>query len=223
MFCKAYSKNEIKIDKAEMLRYACSKNADTDDLYSSVFDDAVKAAINLAEPKVIYEFFPISVRNDTVNFPDFSVKSKNLSKNMHASDMGIIFAATLGIKSERELIKRKTDSTSLVFINAAFTAILEDIINRTFLELREMLAKENRFLRPRFSPGYGDFELLFQKDIFRALDLERRMGMALTENLFMIPSKSVTAVCAVSKTNQMCQLSGCEACNKKNSCQFCRI
>ena len=48
----------------------------------------------------------------------------------------------------------------------------------------------------RFSPGYGNMPLEMQKLFFEFLKLED-MGISLTDNFFMIPEKSVTAVAAV--------------------------
>ena len=50
------------------------------------------------------------------------------------------------------------------------------------------------FLRPRFSPGYGDLPLTLQREILRALDSPRTLGITLNRSLLMSPSKSVTAI-----------------------------
>ena len=50
---------------------------------------------------------------------------------------------------------------------------------------------------PRFSPGYGDLPLTFQKEIFRVLDCPRQIGLSLNESLLMSPSKSVTAIMGI--------------------------
>ena len=58
------------------------------------------------------------------------------------------------------------------------------------------IAAAEKSIAPRFSPGYGDFPLDCQKDIFAALDCGS-IGLTLNDNLFMTPSKSVTAVIGV--------------------------
>jgi cobalamin-dependent methionine synthase I len=59
-----------------------------------------------------------------------------------------------------------------------------------------MLEKEHPDYRlvSRYSPGYGDLPLEMQREIIRALDCGRTIGVTLTESLLMQPSKSVTAV-----------------------------
>lgn len=77
------------------------------------------------------------------------------------------------------------------------------------------------YLRPRFSPGYGDFPLSAQKEILDGLEAGKRIGITLTEGYLMMPSKSVTAVIGVSRTPAACTIEGCEACGKKD-CAFRR-
>ena len=52
--------------------------------------------------------------------------------------------------------------------------------------------------RPRFSPGYGDLPLEFQKTVFSCLE-PSRIGVSLSGELFMTPSKSVTAIIGIQK------------------------
>ena len=76
-------------------------------------------------------------------------------------------------------------------------------------------------LRPRFSPGYGDFSIAHQRDITRELDTARRLGLTVTESLMLAPMKSVTAVIGLSETGG-CTGGGCEAC-AKTDCDFRRL
>ena len=61
-------------------------------------------------------------------------------------------------------------------------------------QIAEEAAAEGRTCTPRFSPGYGDLPLETQRDVFRLLDCERKIGVWLNESLLMTPSKSVTAI-----------------------------
>ena len=77
-------------------------------------------------------------------------------------------------------------------------------------------AEEGLYLRPRFSPGYGDLPLSCQPDFCRVLEAEKTVGITLTESFLMMPSKSVTAVIGVSKIAAGCVKEGCEVCSNKN-------
>ena len=52
-------------------------------------------------------------------------------------------------------------------------------------------------LRLRRSPGYGEMPLEASREILDALDATRQLGVALTESLLLVPTKSVTAVCEI--------------------------
>ncbi len=54
--------------------------------------------------------------------------------------------------------------------------------------------KQGLYLRPRFSPGYGDLSLDCQPAFLRVLDAEKRIGLTCTASHLMAPSKSVTAI-----------------------------
>ena len=75
-------------------------------------------------------------------------------------------------------------------------------------------------VRPRFSPGYGDLPLTLQPEICAALDVQRRLGIHVTESLLMIPSKSVTAVIGLSDRPQMARIRGCAYCAMKETCML---
>jgi len=88
-------------------------------------------------------------------------------------------------------------------------------------ELKEEAAAEGKFLRPRFSPGYGDLPLAIQPELFRVLEVQKNTGITLTESLLMMPTKSVTALIGVSTEDSHCLIQGCESCGKRD-CSFRR-
>ena len=103
---------------------------------------------------------------------------------------------------------------------AAAAAFIEDYCDEVNDALRDEAAAQGMKLRPRFSPGYGDFSIEHQRDIARELDTARRLGLTVTESLMLAPMKSVTAVIGVSR-REGCTASGCAACGKTD-CEFRR-
>ena len=77
---------------------------------------------------------------------------------------------------------------------AAGAACIESYVDEVEAAIRQEAMKRGMYLRPRFSPGYGDFPLEYQKDIFEILECSKRIGVTLTEGNLMMPSKSVTAL-----------------------------
>ena len=48
----------------------------------------------------------------------------------------------------------------------------------------------------------------------RMLDCAKTIGLTMTENYMMTPTKSVTAVIGASPVKERCPVEGCEACGK---------
>ncbi len=62
---------------------------------------------------------------------------------------------------------------------------------------REVEADGRARLLPRRSPGYGEMPLAQSREILERLDATRKIGVALTDSLSLVPTKSVTAVCEI--------------------------
>ena len=78
------------------------------------------------------------------------------------------------------------------------------------------MAPEYKGMRPRFSPGYGDFDIHHQEEILRMLDAHKKIGLSMTESCMLTPTKSVTALIGFAEKEMDCPKSGCEACEKKD-------
>lgn len=157
------------------------------------------------------------------------VTSRSLTVNLADCEKAVFFAATLGAEAD-QLISRysRRDISQGVLTEAAATALIEDYCDRCQAELEKELNRKKLTLRPRFSPGYGDFDIIHQKDMVHLLDLPRQIGVTLTDGGMLAPSKSVTAVMGIARLDedplsggrygqtQRCHIHGCESCLKKD-------
>ena len=150
------------------------------------------------------------------------IESAALRRNLEGCEGAWLFAATLGAGVDR-LISRLTAlgrMSEALAAQAAAAAFIEDYCDEVNDALRDEAAAQGMKLRPRFSPGYGDFSIEHQRDIARELDTAWRLGLTVTESLMLAPMKSVTAVIGVSR-REGCTVSGCAACGKTD-CEFRR-
>ena len=151
------------------------------------------------------------------------IESAALRRNLEGCTGAYLFAATLGAGVDR-LISRLTAlgrSSEALAAQAAAAALIEDYCDEVNDALQREAAARGLKLRPRFSPGYGDFSIAHQRDITRELDTARRLGLTVTESLMLAPMKSVTAVIGLSETGG-CTGGGCEDC-AKTDCNFRRL
>lgn len=122
--------------------------------------------------------------------------SRALRRRLEGCDGIILFAATAGMEMDRLILRAKALSPLHgLMMHAIGAAIIEEACDRLCEQLAERFP--GRALRPRFSPGYGDLPLSLQRDVFAALDCERRLGLTLTDSLLMVPGKSVTAILGI--------------------------
>lgn len=181
--------DEPDFNTQQILRYAGCKNASGD--VSKLLQECIREIKDGLTYKVCYGNFDVSVNADICNFGAFKVTSKNLAANLGTCNQAIIFAATIGIQTDRLIAKysRIAPSKALMFqaIGAERTEVLCDVFCNDIE--KELSVK----LKPRFSPGYGDLCLSVQKDIFAVLDCTKRIGVTLNDSLSMSPSKSVSA------------------------------
>ena len=208
----------MELNRREILRYLGYGNQEADERINALIEETVQELFVAAAPKSINKVFDVKLNaDDFVELTCFRVKSKNLAKNLQNCRKVILFAATLGAGVDR--LARKCSQVQMskaLVLQAAATTFLEEYCDRINEEISKTWESEGYFSRPRFSPGYGDFPLKHQRDIIGILESPKKIGLTLTDQLIMIPSKSVTAVIGLSKENQNCHKSGCEVCEKIN-------
>lgn len=206
----------METDPKEVLRYLGYGGKPADETVSALVAECVEELKNAVRPRHIVRTYPLKVLPDgQLDFTCFRVRSKNLSRNLGDCSQVILFAATLG--AEADALIRKYNRISIskaVVMQAAAAAMIEAYCDEVNGILKEEYQKRNQYLRPRFSPGYGDFPLESQVQIAGALEMGKRIGVMLTDSLLMAPSKSVTAVIGISEKPHLCERKGCEACHK---------
>ena len=214
---------EIKIEEKEVLRYlGYGKNTPEPHVMEKILTVSSEVAQGVV-PRACCMVLPVCVQEGQVDFGHFCVQSHALSKSLSGCDRVLLFAATVGAEEDRIIFKYASLSpSSAVIAQAVGSAAIESFCDLLATRVSEKLKKDALFLRPRFSPGYGDFDLNHQKDFFHLLEVSRRIGVSLTEGGLMTPTKSVTALAGIDRDGTHCEKSSCEACDKRLACNFSR-
>ena len=214
----------IKADRKEIFRYLGYRGREPETGVAEAADSCAAALQTVVEPRHVRRVFPLEwVSADRFRIEGMDVVSRNLSRNLRGCSEVCLMAATLGLGPDR-LVQRAEalgKMSRAVILQAAAAAMIEAYCDDVNEEIRREAAPEGLFLRPRFSPGYGDFSLEHQTELFRILEVQKKIGVTLTGSLLMMPSKSVTAVIGLSKENTHCMVQGCEVCGKQD-CSFRR-
>ncbi len=180
----------------EALRYAGCRTPD-DGALSLLYEVKDEVWDKLCY-KVCFCEFDVKQTQNGVVLDDFLFASKDLKKALDGFNKVLIFGATVGIELDRLMQKYSKISPSKAFMLQSIGAERIEALCDAFCS--EYESANNLSLGARFSPGYGDFCLNAQKQIFSILDCPRKIGLSLGNSLIMSPSKSVTAFVGVNQT-----------------------
>jgi hypothetical protein len=178
------------ISEKEILRYAGSGE-------KTLPPQAEKCLQSLPDGiagRVVFALYDVTPTPDGLDLGFTVTTSRDLQKNLKGCDRIVLFAATAGVGFDR-LVRRyeRLSPAAALWYQSIGAAYVEGVCDAFCADLK----KEFGGTRPRFSPGYGDLPLTLQKEIFAALQPEKHIGLTLGENLFMTPSKSVTAIVGI--------------------------
>ena len=205
----------MEISEKEVLRYLGFRQH-TPDENTLRFICAVESALQTEiRPKSIYGEFPLAfLSKREVKIGDKVFESEKLRRHLNGCERILVFAATLGAGAD-SLLRRysATDRAKAAVAQAALAAATESYCDEVCAEIAKKENKNGWYLRPRFSPGYGDMALTAQRDLFSLLEITKRTGIVLTQSCLMLPTKSVTAFIGLTRDAQRCDKRGCARCD----------
>ena len=190
-FAKA---DEVSINEKEAYMYMGLRAKAPDEQVEELFSSCLQEVKNAVSYKACFTEVPLEFPEENEVFLGFgTVKSEKLFKHLQECKTAYIFAATAGTGIDRLISRYKVLSPSKsLMIDAIGSAAVEGWCNRLNADL-----VAGREAKSRFSPGYGDLSLEYQKSILEYLDAYRKIGISLSDTLFMTPTKSVTAIIGV--------------------------
>lgn len=184
------------INKSEILRYMGCKAGSKE--INALIDRSLRICEGKLSYKVCYSEFDVNIENSICNLGFAAVKSMDLSKCLADCKKVIVFGATVGLELDRLILRYgKSEPSVSVCLQAIGAERIESLCDSFCLDIKEKYAVHGLSLRPRFSAGYGDLPLEFQREIFAALDCPKRIGLTLNDSLIMSPTKSVTAIIGI--------------------------
>ena len=194
IFLKEYS--EIKINRAEILRYAGVSKAVSD--YDSLLDECIREASGKLRYSVCFREFPLQADIEGLDLCFAKTSSKSLKKNLEGCHSFLLFAATVGFELDRLINKYSKKEPSKALIFQAFGAErIESLCDTFHAEIENEMTLRDCKTHPRYSAGYGDFPIEMQTVICEALESNKKIGVFVNESLLLSPSKSVTAIIGI--------------------------
>lgn len=229
----------IDVEKKEIYRYLGYRRNIPDEDVRALIDRCLADLQAAVTPRCIFRQYPIesiyavgsagagselAVKEGTrplLRIAGMEIDSGSLARNLRGCESVYLLGTTLGLGPDRLIARASvTHMSRAVILQAAAAAMIEAWTDEVNKNIIGKAAAQGLYCRPRFSPGYGDFPLEFQRDFAQILHLQKEIGVSLTESLLMMPSKSVTALIGLSRDREGCVLHGCEACEKAGDCAF---
>ncbi len=216
-----------QIKRREIYRYLGYRGQTPDDRICQMIEEVLQELLRVIRPKNLYQRFScriqdkriIQLQSDALQ-GEWIFQSAALAENLAQCQEVILMAATLGIEADKLLQKYEImNITKASITQACGGACIEAYCNLLQEQIRAEEQEKGYYLRPRFSPGYGDFPLEAQKQMFDCLQCTKRLGVTLTDSLLMYPTKSVTAIIGITKNKQGCHIAKCSAC-ENTGCEF---
>lgn len=144
--------------------------------------------------KCVYIRTDVSLSEENIcDFGFMKIPSKNLYKNLNNCSEAYIMAVTTGINVDRLLAKLNIVSQAEHFITDALSSAAVE----SFCDYVSDILKQNLDCAPRFSPGYGDVSIEFQKPLLKRLNAGECIGITLNSSYLMTPMKSITAIMGI--------------------------
>ena len=207
----------MKIEKSELLRYLGYRGQDYGDRLDEEIEQASRLCLELITPRSVIKKYALASEPLRLEGTNMLLQGENIRKHLEGCKEAYIMGATVGFEVEKKVAElMKTNPLKGVLLDSASICAIESYCDDLCDELQ---GQNERLLTARFSCGYGDFPLSQQKDFVRVLELQKRIGVFMNEESFMLtPQKSVTAVIGIKESKieekPKC-LSKCMTCENK--------
>ena len=209
-------------DYSEICRYM-GHNGAADAQLKELISSCLKKLGPVSEPHHTAIQLPCTITGNRVTIGEIAIESSSLAAHLDNCTQAYVFAATLGAAVDRLIAQRgKIDSVEALCLQACAAVQIEGYCNGIEQELSREAEGQGLYLRPRFSPGYGDFDIAHQTDILGILQTARRIGLTETSAHMLTPLKSVTAVIGISAKMMIGTLDNCaQGGHSPDKCAHC--
>lgn len=205
--------DEIEISRSAIEEYLGYFGAKITPEIEPIIDECKKEFLACVDYKACVKQVECCEKDGKICLDFMQSESKSLAGNLRNCETAFVFAATTGAAVQRLIAKNSLISP----VRGMVTDSIGSAAIEAFCDYINRRVGNVDYLRPRFSPGYGDLTLGCQQIILDRLEAKKHIGLALTESKMLTPVKSVTAIIGLSKEKNKCKnKKGCMVCNRAN-------
>ena len=204
----------MKIDYDIVRRYISDKTGSVGDEYMQGVQRELEEIAAVQKRSWIFD----CTKGDFYRIEDLglTIESRDVNDLFDECEKIAVFVVTLGLQVDKKIAYYgNADVLRSVVLDAMASVMVESVLDELQSQVDETIG-----LNPtmRYSPGYGDLALSFQRKLLTALGCGKSMGVMLNSSDIMIPQKSITALVGYSKKKQV-YASVCLKCPNNGKCK----
>ena len=148
----------MRLNEKEALRYLGFRGRPADAETVRAVREIGAALEKSLQPKCVSRRYAVRVSDTAVELDGWRIESVKLARHLRGAEAAYLFAATLGVQADA-MVRRYAvrGAAAGAVADAVCSALIEDYCDEMQARLAAEEARNGLFLRPRFSPGYGDF------------------------------------------------------------------
>ncbi len=186
---------KIKLRKREILRkLKYSKNIAINSDLENTIQKQIEKAYLLIYPSVIYETYSKNTKEFEIIQKDILLDSKKVEILLKGAVAFTLMAATIGLELEKEVdVLKESNLTEAFILDAIGSEGAEQCANFVSKIIKEEAIADECNLSMRFSPGYGDWQIVASEKILKLVDAEK-ISVKIKQSSILLPRKSITAL-----------------------------
>ena len=218
------------VDRSEVLRYLGYAGQTLSDELDARIDAGMARCLEVGRPRGCVRVFEVAGHEVVGGVPvlrlvgcALELRGRSIAAHLDGAVAVGVLAVTVGLGVDAELRRLSlTDPVAQVVVDAAGSALVERAADAAEARVVAEAASRGLFCGSRFSPGYGDLPLETQPTLLATLDAQRRLGITLSSDLLMTPTKSVTAVVGLFEEPRGDARMSCADCPCRDFCLLVR-
>lgn len=190
------------LPQSEILRYMRAGSHPSDEVMAAA-ERGAQAVLEAVAGRGCYACLPVHSDGDCVRIGELDMKSKSLARHLEGCGIAFVIAVTAGVGVDRKIRAAEAEGVLIgLATDAAGSALVEVLCDSLCDHICGEICQNGEYamgvsLTKRFSAGYGDLSLEYQRDICELLDMPRSIGATLTDGGMLAPTKTVTAIVGV--------------------------
>ncbi|RLC96418.1 MAG: hypothetical protein DRI40_03225 [Chloroflexi bacterium] len=212
---------DISLDRRQVLKsLGYRSDSEPSPRIASLVDEYIENARQLLEPRHAYAITNVEWVHDSVAIVGGSTifQSRVIARLLERCSMVAVFLVTIGNRLEETACRLAEDGLILqsYVLDAIGSEAVEEVAQYVEDMTRETARADGLVIGKRVSPGYCDWDISQQNEIFKMLDATS-LGVQLTDQCLMVPQKSISGIIGIGPPEgKVDEYNPCKTCTRQN-------